>query len=67
MTRFLICKSNGLQKQKYAKNDKNYIFGDNEQSKPDFNCNSSLRPYSHETFLHTILRYCDKNIFNFSQ
>jgi len=27
----------------------------------------SLRPYSHETFLHAILRYCDKKIFFFRQ
>jgi len=26
-----------------------------------------FRPYSHETFLHTILQYCDKKIFDFSQ
>jgi len=24
-----------------------------------------IRPYSHETFLHAILRYCDKKIFFF--
>ncbi len=30
-----------------------------------FFANLLSRPYSHETFLHTILRYCNKNIFWF--